>query len=253
MNAFRHRCRANTQPPTPNSSPPRLWLRLRRLGCQWLISAIGDWYSGSWTGPRSVSARRCGLCDSFILCCAPACWPRLSPRRTARLRRPHGCPRRVRWLSRRQPGGQRGRSRSGQSPRYWWLFLFDPAGVYDVSAAGAASAGIGPGLPTSKTLAGLRERLHGVVVQRSWGETPGAIPAEILPRSSPGVASFTVNLCSSISEVCWSTALEPSCRRPQLDNRQVFPAIKIRHFRCKVLARSERSHRLASHSLIGSL
>ena len=51
----------------------------------------------------------------------------------------------------------------------------------------------------------------------------------------------------------WSSASERSRRRPQLDNRQVFPAVKIRYFQRELLAQSERSHWRASSSLIGSL
>ena len=36
--------------------------------------------------------------------------------------------------------------------------------------------------------------------------------------------------------VSWSSLFEPSCRSPQLDNRQVFSALKTRHFQGKLLA-----------------
>lgn len=49
----------------------------------------------------------------------------------------------------------------------------------------------------------------------------------------------------------WSTAFDPSRGGPQLDNGEVFSALKIRHFQSKRLARCERSYCPASHSLIG--
>ena len=51
----------------------------------------------------------------------------------------------------------------------------------------------------------------------------------------------------------WSGALEQSRRRPQLDNRQLLSALKMRYFQLKLLVRSEPSCRLGPLSLIDSL
>ena len=56
-------------------------------------------------------------------------------------------------------------------------------------------------------------------------------------RKSDGVPLHRViaNL-GRITDVSWSGILERSRRRPQLDNWQVFSALKIRHFEGKLLA-----------------
>jgi len=58
---------------------------------------------------------------------------------------------------------------------------------------------------------------------------------------------------STNATVCWSTTFDPSRRRLQLDDGQVFPPVKIRHFQSKWIAQCERSYRPASRSLIGAV